>query len=208
MDDCVFCKENLYEKDHERILRKTENFIVLSSLGHFIEGYLLLIPKKHYLSIAQLPSGLFSELGELQQEVRDVLGYVYENPIFCEHGAVSEYKKAGCCIDHAHLHAFPVNVDLSDVLKEHFRSNRKIKELGELKEQEERKTPYLYFENVNESKYVFDAPVVPKQYFRQQVSYETGKPELWDWRRYPEIENLEKCIAKLKDWEAILRKAR
>ena len=44
-------------------LYETENFAVIPSLGSIVEGWLLIIPKKHYLSYGYLSSEeLYKEL--------------------------------------------------------------------------------------------------------------------------------------------------
>ena len=46
-ETCRFC----YPPEKERILYATENFYVMASLGPIVEGYLLIVSKKHIPAI-------------------------------------------------------------------------------------------------------------------------------------------------------------
>ena len=197
--DCVFCEEfetgelkfrNLRIK---RILYESQNFVVFPSLGQIVEGYLLIAPKRHYLSIAQIPNSLYFELTEVQEKVRDILTKNYCSPIFFEHGPISESKNVRCCVDHAHLHAVPTSISILEDLIKHF----KYKEVNNFTELPS-DVSYLFLEE-KKKKYVFPInTILPSQYLRQILAMKTCCSEKWDWRICPGIEELKNTIKKLK----------
>ena len=50
-----------------RIIHETENLHVIPSIGQIVEGYLLIVPKNHYLSIGQMPANLIAEVEETKE---------------------------------------------------------------------------------------------------------------------------------------------
>jgi ATP adenylyltransferase len=133
MSECTFCAELLGKETNNllrvvlgegyttRVVRESKNFVVLPTIGPIVEGYLLIVPKQHYLSFGHIPAQHFREFMNLKEETRQVLREVYTTPIFFEHGPISESKRGGCSVEHAHLHAVPANVDLLDQLQMGFR---------------------------------------------------------------------------------------
>jgi len=101
-EECTFCNEfvgNLEKtlfyqvignKVRSRILKETNNFVVIPTVGQIIEGYLLIMPKKHYLSVGHLPDSFYPELESLYYETKNILIKYYASPVFFfEHGSVS-----------------------------------------------------------------------------------------------------------------------
>jgi len=204
--DCSFCRE--FEcrvskiQDIEianRVLFKSKNFNVFPTIGSFIEGYLLISPRDHHISIGAIPRELYPELEEVKEKVRRVLKENYQIPLFFEHGPASNEKKAGCCVEHAHLHAVPVNAEVIEDLKKHFQ-HFEISSYSALKDEFEKGNPYFFVEDQNRNKHLFRIiDIVPSQYIRQVISSRIGMPEKWDWRFYPELDNILKTIERLKD---------
>lgn len=107
-ETCRFC----YPPEKERILYATENFYVMASLGPIVEGYLLIVSKKHIPACANIPNEIFQEYLDLKEKVKGVLNKVYGACIFYEHGKTGSYvigKDHRHCF-HAHLHCIPVEV--------------------------------------------------------------------------------------------------
>ncbi|MDP2749285.1 MAG: hypothetical protein Q8O89_00450 [Nanoarchaeota archaeon] len=204
---CQFCEE--FEQGYfclgagsekfNRIIFDTDNFVVFPSLGQIVEGYLLIASKKHHISIAALPENLFSELKYVVDRTKIILAENYQKPILFEHGPASEREKGGCCVMHAHIHAVPVEIDETNILKrlsKHF-SSKKISSLEELKEN--KAAPYLFFEDKYDNKFTFQIPeVIPSQYIRQVIAHEIGQPEKWDWHSYYGIDEMKNTLEKLR----------
>ena len=201
---CEYCEE--FEKGifnrggkelSNRIIFESPNFLVFPSLGQIVEGYLLIAPKTHYINIKSLPKELLSELDRVKKLVRDILLENYRVPIFFEHGPVSKIKRGGCCIEHAHIHAVPLKANILHELR--FFPCQAINNLSDLAEQPTDK-PYFFYEDNQEKKYIFEIDdIVPSQYIRKIIAAKVGKPDKWDWRYYPEMDNMQATIVKLSD---------
>jgi ATP adenylyltransferase len=199
--NCSFCdefksRELILNEDNlgNRILYETKNFLVIPSLGSFVEGYLLIASKEHYLSMASLPKHLYQELEDVQNRVKEVLTKHYSLPLFFEHGPITE-NKAGCCVDHAHIHALPVQIDLVKLVNEELSS----KQIDTYVDLNEINYPYLFIEGNEGDKQLFeiDHPV-PSQYLRQIIAEQLGFPEKYDWKIHPFVSNLLRTLKTLK----------
>ncbi len=123
---CTFCAELLgllknsnYGKltaqvETGRILWQNNEFALLPSLGHLLEGHLLLIPTHHVFSFATLSETALSGAEELITSIGLFFNKRQYPMLIFEHGAItlddSEYEKrlkraqSGACTDHAHVH--------------------------------------------------------------------------------------------------------
>jgi len=194
---CNPCSEFEHKKN---ILYETDNLFVIPSIGQItIEGYLLICSKKHYIAIGEFPENFFPELQSLQKKVRKVLSENYDIPIFFEHGPISPSKRGGSSVEHAHLHAVPINIDILDDLSKVFQP-RSIDSFVSLKQQFQTGAPYLFYENPAGHKYVFSVPeVIPSQYIRWTIAVKIGATDRWDWKQWPGIEEFNKTLEKLKN---------
>jgi len=205
MIQCQFCDE--FEKGFlefqdinfgNRILVESDNFAVFPSLGQIVEGYLLIASKEHHIGIGNVPQEQYRELDSVCQGVRRMLSDSYGSPLFFEHGSASERKKGGCCITHAHIHAVPVQCDILPELGSYF-SYSEIESFDPLKEQFDKGVPYFFYESNAGKRYLFEIPdIVPSQYIRQVIALKIGKPERWDWRTCPGIDELLHTVELLK----------
>lgn len=211
MTNCPFCmdlKRGFFEFEGKnlgsRVIGETDNFIVFPALGHMVEGYLLVVPKKHYGSMASLPEVLFPELEAVCKKTRNVLTRNYSPPVILEHGAVSEGQKAGQSVTHAHFHFVPVAADgLAENLSAHF-ARRRIDSYAQLGEQFKKGESYFFVEHRRDrkqEKFIFEVPdgkYVQAEYLRQLAAEAAGKFEKWSWRSYPGIDELLKTRENLK----------
>lgn len=202
---CRFCNEiNGKKSDNlfftifrgnppNRILKETKNFVVIPTIGQIIEGYLLIIPKKHFLSFAHLPFRFYRELETLKEETKNALTTIYTEPIFYEHGAV------GNSAEHAHLHAIPAEIDILQDIKRSF-IPREIRNMSELKIQAEKGIPYLFYENRIGQKFIFNASAVTSQFLRQIVADKLGRSDRWNWKEYIGRQEMLSTLEELSFW--------
>lgn len=199
-DECSFCaeieKRSEYNLFHEMLspdigygylVKETENFVVMPSIGSLMPGYLLVVPRLHVLSFGLLSSTLDGELVQVLDFLTHWINRTYQSScIFFEHGSVSFTKRGGSCTDHAHLHVVPVpkSVDLVSVMKRDF-ATRKIEGLNELREQVKRDVPYLFLRHHDGSLYVCDAPDAKSQHLRRDLVKQLNLGEVWDWAVFP-----------------------
>lgn len=209
MNECSFCSEfngsgensvflNNVGFDNgitSRKLFETENWVVVPTLGSFVEGYLLIITKKHYISISECQTNLLDELEGLITYIKCVIDKVYNSPIIAfEHGAISEQEKGGCCVTHAHMHIVPYRGDIMNELNNLNFSFREIDTLYELNKQFIGEKQYIFYQNNIGKKYIFESNIIPSQYIRQVLCKRIGSPRKWDWRKYYFIDNIIKTL--------------
>jgi diadenosine tetraphosphate (Ap4A) HIT family hydrolase len=190
--ECDFCNEfsdgveNTFDRIYgpdlkSRALFRSEEFVLVPSLGQIAEGHLLLLPTKHWTALGDLPEPLLGEFRGLSKSVTTILSEEYGSGITFEHG-VRAGGTGGCGIYHAHLHAVPISeaLDPVDFLKSKF-SYKRIEDLIEIKKLSEGKSEYLFYQDSRSRAYLFDVPNLASQYMRRVLA-EVLATHDWDWR--------------------------
>lgn len=175
---CRFCNP----PDKERILYETDNFYVMVSLGPIVEGYLLLVSKKHIGACLNLPKELIDEFLEVKELIREKLTKEYGSCIFFEHGrsgsSLTYINKHKHCY-HAHLHCVPCELKLNTIIKDEL----PYKTFNSFKAawlEYNEKQQYLYVEDYETN--VFDInKKIRRQYLRYEFAKAINKIDLWDW---------------------------
>jgi diadenosine tetraphosphate (Ap4A) HIT family hydrolase len=67
-NNCVFCNY-----DPDKIIRETENTFTILSNPYLLEGHSLVIPKKHYEKIYEIPKNILHELIDEVQHFEEIL---------------------------------------------------------------------------------------------------------------------------------------
>lgn len=191
--ECDFCDEfsgglrnsfaTRYQDElRSRIVMATDNFKVLPSLGQIVEGYLLVVPVRHYRALADMPVRLIRELSRLSALVREALGRSCGRVVMFEHGTRTSHA-GGCGIHHAHLHLVPLvqGSDPLDLLKKSH-SYLKIRSLEDIKHTTG-SSSYLYYQSTSLQQYIFVVEHLPSQYMRQILARAVGS-DMWDWRQH------------------------
>ena len=103
-EECIFCrivkkeipKEFLYEDD---------NFIVFNDVHPVSEGHCLIIPKRHYETILDLPNTLGTELVTIAK--KQSLRLMKEGKADGIKLVNNNYHSAGQIVKHFHMHVIP-----------------------------------------------------------------------------------------------------
>src|SRR5579862_8951840 len=101
---CSSLKSHPFIEAWDIPLFESPNFVAVPSLGALVEGWLLLIPKCHVLSLGSLPDSTHEELNEFKEFLYAALIQCYGSASAFEHGPIIEKSAVGCGVDHAHLH--------------------------------------------------------------------------------------------------------
>lgn len=206
-DGCRLCKIVTNDKNareiNDTLIDETENFEWVPGLGAFIEGYSLIVCKQHVLNTGSLNEDVIEELETFIMKIKTTLNLIYNSQsIVFEHGTMGGYNNSGCCIEHHHIHVFPLNVPHIPVfLSSNFEILAPIKNMKKLKQFNNEKRPYIYYATSLGIQYVFDAPILPRQYMRQIVATMAECPTDWDWREKPFMNNIITFISKLKKFK-------
>jgi hypothetical protein len=145
--------------------------------------------------MAHLNKPLLSELNILRREVRDLLTKRYSHPIAFEHGPGLPIGMGGGCIDHAHIHVLPSEIDLLPLLSKY--DMKLIGDTNYTYEIERKDRPYLLYEDQRGHIYMGNGENVPSQFIRRIIANELGIPDQWDYAVFPKYELIEATIDKL-----------
>lgn len=190
---CEFCKRDQLEK---RLITESKNFIVIGGKGQIVEGYSLIIPKKHVLCFGLLSSNVLEEYIELKDKVDKVTTAAYQKPLYFEHGII------GQTVPHAHMHCVPSNADL---LPRMMLRNYSIKQKRTLSSEVELRDvlkdfgPYYYYESGG-LKMAFDVNVC-EMALRVALADSLGIPEAADWKNVNQDDDeksIKRTIGNLK----------
>tara|TARA_Y100000296_G_C5038926_1_gene188780 strand:+ start:70 stop:417 length:348 start_codon:yes stop_codon:yes gene_type:complete len=104
MDECIFCKIAKGEMPSEKII-ETDNFFAIRDINPVSEGHSLIIPKKHFVTLLDIPNNLGKELLEITKKVSDEM---LEKKLGDGFNLImNNLKVAGQLVMHAHIHIIP-----------------------------------------------------------------------------------------------------
>ena len=192
--DCSYCKylsdTTIYNlKDFtqsNRTIYASDNFIVMPTLGEFVKGYLLIIPREHVMSIAELSPELKEEFLYVLDDVVSILKLTYpvNDILVWENGTGNGgIGKAKDSIVHSHVHVAPSQLTAEKIENLSGFSFTKIpyQDLGLFGTHS-----YLLIKgNLDNEWYINDNPnlYIPRQYVRQLIADEYGfTGDVWNWR--------------------------
>ena len=70
-NECIFCKLDK-NKIVNTIIEETKNFIIMPAEGALVEGYLMLVSKKHIYSMAELDNTEKEEYLSIIEKYRNI----------------------------------------------------------------------------------------------------------------------------------------
>lgn len=216
MKTCPFCDEFQNKRDNQfytsigrkigcksRILLETNNWYAIPSIGSLTVGYVLLVPKQHYLSLANIGSTLLFEMLHLKKRVENILFLkLGMHCIAFEHGTSNKYSAGANSVTHAHLHILPYtrtiwNEIVTDIPNTTYKA---VKNYNFLLDEWKNNVPdsYLLFQDIDRKiYYISDASNMPSQLFRKCLAPYLGA-KCWDWRTENYSSNILDTISLFK----------
>lgn len=194
--DCDFCLEfagqttwlsHILEKEglSSRIVLRRKGVVSLTGLGPLTAGHLLVLPEKHYYSVGETPEAILHEIALQKSQITSIIRRAFGSVICYEHGAISDTRRGGACIDHAHLHIIPGCQGFKELVSMDF-TETPVASLDDLKALANEGVPYLFVEDLDQQAYIYRVPDrIPSQYLRQIWARALGKPDEWDWGAFP-----------------------
>ena len=191
--DCYYCRY-FYSKNNEdnvyknRTIYESKNYFVIPTLGQFIKGYLLIIPKRHIMSMADVTQEEHLEFINVLNDIDYILRLTYQCPelLVWENGTgKGGLGKAKDSIVHAHVHIAPSILNV-DFIKSY--SGFSFTKIHYTDLYLYSNHSYLLIKGNGEYWYILSNPdvYIPRQYVRQLIAEEYGiKGEQWNWRLYP-----------------------
>lgn len=196
-ETCRFCTP----PEKERILYESENFYVMVSLGPIIEGYLLIVTKKHIGSCLNLPVEYLVEFLEVKSLVKEVLIENYGSCIFYEHGKIGsslKFNNSSQHCYHAHMHCVPVKINMNEIVNKDFEYNY-FTSFKDAHEKLCKIEKYLYIEDGSLNVYT-PTQNIRKQYLRWILSILIGKEDKWNWIENQNWNIIYETIKRLKPY--------
>ncbi len=203
---CRYC-ENIFSKPftlepgvQNRILFESEHFVAVPTLGALVQGWLLIVSKRHRICMGDLDPSLLEEMVGFKNRVARVVEFHYGSVAVFEHGPSKPNQALGCGVDHAHLHIVPTecnlitglsNIHQNDVL---WQDSEGIQDAAEY---HAKGFEYLYIEQPTDKALIAKAHGFGSQLFRKVIAQHIGKPEWFDWKVYEGAKNIRLTIEKL-----------
>lgn len=193
------------------ILQEGRYTYITLAIGQIVEGYLQICTQKHRTAA----TGLYLEETRELEQMKAIVRASYDIVYGCR-GIAFEHGQAGSCqwgseaaenlgdlCHHMHIHFLPVSIDIRERIGRLCPECFVVRSLDELKQvrgDELRGGPYLYFEGVDETGYVYPTRklVVPRQFLRSCVAEELGMPSRSDWKKVTGIEHMAESRSKLQ----------
>ncbi len=204
LNKCRLCKV-VGKSEEERtvqdsLLAQTDHFQWIPGVGAFVEGYSLIISNKHILNTGAFNAEVINELETFISKIKMALNRIYKrNCIIFEHGSMGNLNHAGSCVEHHHIHVFPVDFSYAPkVLLDNFEYYGPINSMQDLRKLNVEQIPYIYYVTSEGTQYVFKVGILPRQYMRQVVAAECGFSQDWDWREKNFIYNIKSFVNKIK----------
>ena len=199
---CFFCKELEHRTANciktNRIVLETKNFVVFPTQGCFQIGYLLVMPKQHFLCFGELGPELLTELDEILQKITaHVQKESGDNCIIFEHGTRDLEKLFSTSIMHAHIHVIPAKEGLVPYLP----VCCKLREITGFSDLAKEDDNYLFLRDLDGTNYIVENDNYPSQFFRKITCKSIGIPECWDWKKHPFKKNMLKTLDYYKGLE-------
>ena len=207
MSSCRLCGPDFTSEYWNEPLFESENFVVIPSLGALVDGWLLLLPKAHYICIGALPLSVIDEMDALKQTAARFIQEEYGAVCAFEHGPHKENSSLGCGVDHAHLHLVPMSADLRSAISPFLPANAtwRIGNVADCRKSFHESRDYLYLEQPLGNGSISTHHEFQGQLFRQAIASELGVLPQYNWREFAQLQNVEATIARVRIWKKNLR---
>ncbi len=201
-DECRFCRifQGVYSSmSINHPILQNEKYMVLASVGAFLEGWILVIPRKHDFSMRNhyLDADFVSITNEIIKRINEVYG---NRCIIFEHGANHEGSVTSCGTNHAHLHILPYQ---GSILGEMQKSGYLWEEchIDNIDSEVGKGEYWFYAEDVTDIRrtkgYIHKIRKTESQFFRKLLAREEGCEDHFDYKKYDFMEISEKTFWSL-----------
>ena len=183
-------------KIENTILDETNYFYILPTVGSLVDGYILVVSKRHINSMSELTKNEMDEYNFIIEKYRNIFRDIYgKYPIVFEHGSpVSDNSIRANSVIHAHSHI--VNHAYLDEPKIIKRLNFKpIQRIEDIKSNEN----YIMYIN-NNFKYVTYNFEPISQLMRKLIAKDLKYEDKFDWKKEKFMDNIIKTILKVKEY--------
>lgn len=159
--------------------------LAVPSIGAYLEGWLLVVPYRHTIALADLTECERIEFDMLAHEAEQLVIGRYGRTVMFEHGPAMRGRSAGCGVDHAHLHIVPINMVLHEAVTTD-EDGRKLEwrpatQPWDAHIEHSIGLDYLFVREVDGTAWLTATPAAPSQLFRRAIAEYLGEQN-WDWK--------------------------
>lgn len=194
MKECVFCELDK-NKIANTIIEETDTFYVTPSVGALVEGYILIISKKHINSMTELNSDEKIEYLSILEKYRKLFFKKFHKfPIVFEHGTSIQDETSASSIVHAHTHI--VNHNYQD--EQSVIENLKLEKINTDFNLENKNKSYIFYINPIGEHYITYKFNPVSQMMRIIIAQDLNIDEMYNWKQYPFTKNIVSTINNFK----------
>lgn len=199
---CRFCQQidsnGPATRPEDVVIAATDSCLAWPSIGSLVEGWLLVVPRRHVLATAALSSSEIADLRHLAAAQAQRLVATFGLTVYqFEHGPAEAGSPVGCSVDHAHVHLVPLNFDLLEAARRYAPDTAwtHVRQFEEVQRNYASGLSYLHACGPDGNLAAFGA-TLPSQFFRRVIAnyLNLGDPE---WRRTPRTEVAQRTIDRL-----------
>lgn len=191
---CRFCDIAIGKYQYREIdepFAISEEFVAVASIGALVEGWSLIIPKEHHVSMRSIYGNV--AFTNFVGSVLPSLVSQYGSLIAFEHGANKKGSITACGTEHAHLHLVPLGESLLSDLQNS--GMQWIQCHASEIANKSGNSEYLFYSELNSRKdwldpvgylHILEQPI--SQYFRRLIAIRLGNTDTFDYRRFPHLD--------------------
>lgn len=167
--------------------------LVVPTVGAIVPNWLLVIPRSCALSLACVSASVRQAVLELAEDAAQRLGE-NDKALYFEHGSGKSGSVIGCGVDQAHLHV--LNTEL-DILGAALADDSVDWSLTEERDPWARlaHAEYYFIRNGSRS-YIGFPRIAQSQFFRKHIARAAGVPWQWDYKAWPNHENIRRTYER------------
>lgn len=184
----------------DTVLARGHDWVVAPTLGAIIPGWLLLIPTEEQLNFREWSSNSNSTRNpsELVEKVCDQLALDKSKSMWFEHGPEHDGSIVGCGVDYAHIHILidpPFSFDqFCDEASREVNLNWTTVASSEVYGGLSATKSYLVACSQNVGLFAENVEEIGSQFFRKVIAGLVGASQEWNYREFPNIENVQATI--------------
>lgn len=190
---CIFCDID-HSKIENTIIEETEYFYILPTLGSLVDGYILIVTKRHINSMSELNENELNEYKNIIDKYQNLFKKIYnKTPIVFEHGTPNQNSEMKAnSVTHAHTHIVNINFSNEKEILEKYN----FKEINDFEEIEKNKN-YIKYIYDNKIYITYNFPSV-SQLMRILIAEELNYKDKFDWKKERFDENIISTIERIK----------
>ncbi|WP_150246286.1 HIT domain-containing protein [Nocardiopsis quinghaiensis] len=201
-DSNLFYDLGLARARSDYVVHESDHFAVMPCIGALTDWYLLIVSKRHTLSVGWLDNAERADLRTLIPQVTDLVRRRsgLDSLVF-EHGSLDFRDKGGACYDHTHIHVVATDRDpqaFLDQIPAPIAMQPCPDWIGAARHLvEDRQRSYLALGTPGQD-WIGTATGAPSQFFRRCLASWMGAEEgEWDWLTFPQTDRVQRMSSLL-----------